>query len=86
VPARLERISFRLRFRGRKLMVEASNATATYTLLEGEPLSLSHHGEAITVAAGAPVEQRIPPAPERPAPTQPPGREPQRRGTDGEEG
>ena len=86
VPARLERLSFRLRFRARKLMVEASNGTATYTLLEGEPLSLLHHGEPITIAAGAPVEQRIPQAPERPAPTQPAGREPQRRGTEGEEG
>jgi alpha,alpha-trehalose phosphorylase len=85
LPARLERLSFRLRFQNRKLMVEATSGEATYTLLEGEPLAVSHHGEPITVAAGAAVARPIPPAPERPAPSQPPGREPQRRGTDGED-
>ena len=86
LPARLERLAFRLRFRGRKLMVEARNGNATYTLLEGEPLAVSHHGEPITVAPDAPVTRAIPSAPERDPPSQPAGREPQRRGTDGEEG
>jgi alpha,alpha-trehalose phosphorylase len=85
VPARLQRFSFRLRFRDRKLKVEAVNGQATYTLLEGEPLALSHYDEPITLATGAAETRPIPPVPEREAPSQPPGREPQRRGTAGEE-
>jgi alpha,alpha-trehalose phosphorylase len=84
LPARLERLSFRLRFRGRQLMVEATKKDAIYTLLEGRPLDLSHHGDQIKVAKRKPVTRPIPPiAPDRPPPSQPPGREPLRRGVDG---
>ena len=84
LPARLDRLAFGLRFRGRRLKVEATDAAATYTLADGEPLTLSHHGDPLTVTTGEPVTLPIPPAPERPAPSQPPGREPERRGTAGE--
>ena len=84
LPARLERLSFRLRFRGRQLMVEATKQEATYTLLEGRPLDLSHHGDQIKVSKRKPVIQPIPPiVPDRPPPSQPPGRKPLRRGVDG---
>jgi len=84
LPARLDRLSFRLRFRGRQLMVEATKKEATYTLLEGRPLELSHHGERIKVSKRQPVSKPIPPiSPDRPPPSQPPGREPLRRGVDG---
>jgi alpha,alpha-trehalose phosphorylase len=84
LPARLERLVFRLMFRRRRLTVEATKSKATYRLLDGEPLEVAHHGEPITIAVGAPVTRPIPPAPVRPAPSQPPGREPLRRGTEGE--
>jgi alpha,alpha-trehalose phosphorylase len=84
LPARLERLVFRLMFRRRRLTVEATKSMATYRLLDGEPLEVAHHGEPITIAVGAPVTRPIPPAPVRPAPSQPPGREPLRRGTEGE--
>ena len=84
LPARLDRLSFLLRFRGRQLKVEARGREATYTLLAGDVLELSHHGERITVMPGEAVTQTIRPLPERPAPSQPPGREPQRRGTEDE--
>jgi alpha,alpha-trehalose phosphorylase len=62
--------------------VEVTQAEATYTLVEGEPLELGHHGEPLTVSVDAPVTAPIPPAPERPTPAQPPGRAPARRGTE----
>jgi alpha,alpha-trehalose phosphorylase len=65
-------------------MVEATKKEATYTLLEGRQLELSHHGDRIKVSKRKPVSRPIPPiAPDRPAPSQPPGREPLRRGVDG---
>jgi alpha,alpha-trehalose phosphorylase len=81
LPSRLERLAFRLLFRGRRLKVEVTTDTATYSLLDGDPLEVAHHGEPLTVAA-QPVTRAIPPAPGRPTPTQPPGREPARRGVE----
>jgi alpha,alpha-trehalose phosphorylase len=82
LPQRLERLTFRLLFRGRRLKVEATKAEATYVLLEGEPLELGHHGKTITVSTSNAVTQPIPSPPERGTPTQPPGRAPARRGKD----
>jgi alpha,alpha-trehalose phosphorylase len=82
LPARLERLAFRLLFRGRRLLVEATKTDATYRLLDGEPLQTSHHGEQITVSTEGAVTRPIPPAPERETPTQPPGRAPTRRRKD----
>jgi len=79
LPARLERLTFRLRFRGRRLKVEVRKPEATYTLVEGEQLEIAHHGGPLTLSTGRPVKRDIPPAAERPAPSQPPGREPRRR-------
>jgi len=82
LPARLGRLAFRLMFRGRRLTVEATKEATTYTLVDGEPLEISHHGEALTVSQGQPVTRENPPAPVWPAPSQPPGREPMRRGVE----
>jgi len=80
LPIRLEGLTFRLRFRGRLLKVHATKTEATYTLLEGDPLELAHHGDPFNLAAEAPVTRGIEPLPERPPPKQPPGREPRARG------
>jgi alpha,alpha-trehalose phosphorylase len=83
LPSRLQRVAFGLISRGSRLRVEVTKANATYTVLDGAPLQIAHHGEAITVSASAPVTKPIPPLTvEGPAPTQPPGRAPQRRGID----
>jgi alpha,alpha-trehalose phosphorylase len=82
LPPRLERLCFRLVFRGRRLNVDIRRDEATYTTLNGAPLEIVHHGEAVTVFPEAPVTREIPPAPHRPAPSQPPGRGPARRGGD----
>jgi alpha,alpha-trehalose phosphorylase len=76
LPTRLERLAFRLLFKGRALRVEVTRAEVTYTLLDGDALELTHHGEAITVSAGRPVLRSIPPPPARPRPSQPAGRAP----------
>jgi alpha,alpha-trehalose phosphorylase len=81
LPARLERLAFRLLFHGRRLKVEVTKASATYTIHDGEPFAIRHHGEAVELSPNEPEMRAIPPAAERPAPTQTPGRSPIRRGT-----
>jgi alpha,alpha-trehalose phosphorylase len=80
LPMRLERLAFRLLVRGRRLSVEATKTHATYTLLAGEPLSLIHHGETITISTDNPATGAIPPlVVDGPSPNQPMGRAPARR-------
>jgi alpha,alpha-trehalose phosphorylase len=79
LPERLNRLAFRLCFRGRRLKVEVESDQARYSLLEGGPLELTHHGQTISVFARKPVTRAIPPPPARDAPRQPPGRAPARR-------
>ena len=84
LPARLERLAFRLVLRGRRLKVEATKTQATYTLLDGAPFEVRHHGKAITISADEPVTEANPPAVSRPSPRQPRGRAPVRRGEGGD--
>jgi alpha,alpha-trehalose phosphorylase len=76
LPARLTRLSFRLLYRGRRLRVTVGRDDARYELLDGEALQLRHHGEEFTLRPDAPVVLDVPSAPQRPRPTQPPGRSP----------
>jgi alpha,alpha-trehalose phosphorylase len=80
LPPRLERLCFRIVFRETRLRVDVTRSEATYTLLHGPPLEITHHGTPLTVAAEAPVTSAVPPLAERPAPRQPRGRAPMRRG------
>jgi alpha,alpha-trehalose phosphorylase len=79
LPSALERIRFRLSFRGRRLEVDVADREVTYSLLEGSPLEITHHGEPVTAALDRPVTKRIPRARAREAPQAPPGRAPVRR-------
>ena len=79
LPPALTRLAFALRFRGHSLRVEVSREAATYRLASGGGLALDHYGDAVEVTGESPVSCPIPPPPDRPAPTQPPGREPRRR-------
>jgi len=80
LPEALTRLTFRLCFRGRRLRVEIEHGQAIYSLLDGAPLEITHHGEAATVTGERPLTCPIPPRPAREAPSQPPGRAPARRG------
>jgi alpha,alpha-trehalose phosphorylase len=75
----LTRLRFRLVVRGSRLLVDVDHERATYSVLRGGPLQLSHHGERFTVSADNPMTLAIPAAPDRPVPMQPRGRAPVRR-------
>ena len=79
LPMALTRLAFGIRCRGRTLKVEITPPEATYTLIAGDPVELTHHGEQVTVSRGRPVTRPIPPPPTLEAPTQPRGRAPARR-------
>lgn len=76
----MRRLCFRLLYRGRNLQVNVLPGRARYELLEGEALEVSHHGEAVTVEPGVPLELPCPEPPRIPPVSPPPGREPLRRG------
>ena len=78
LPPQLERLAFRISFRGRRLEVEVVQTGVTYTVLDGSPLEIVHHGEPIEVSRGTPVTRAVPALVARPAPTQPHGRAPAR--------
>jgi alpha,alpha-trehalose phosphorylase len=78
LPTELPRITFRMSYRGTLILVEVDQQSAHYKLLGGEPIDLTHHGEAFTLGADV-VRLPIPPAPRRPSPHQPHGRAPIRR-------
>ena len=67
-----------MRYQGRKLSVTVRGTQAKYQLLEGDPLTVSHHGEEFELGHRA-IERRIPPIKAGPRPEQPPGRAPYNR-------
>jgi alpha,alpha-trehalose phosphorylase len=79
LPQALTRLTFRLCFRGRRLLVEVGQERASYSLLRGSSLQIVHHGRKATVHPERALTRRIPPPPARDSPSQPPGRAPQRR-------
>jgi alpha,alpha-trehalose phosphorylase len=79
LPEGLDRVAFRLRYRGRRLRVEIGAQDATYELLDGEEMPVHHHGEWLELELGKPLTRPVPPS-RAPQPVQqPPGREPARR-------
>ncbi|MGH3869758.1 MAG: glycoside hydrolase family 65 protein [Pseudonocardiaceae bacterium] len=79
LPQELSRLALKICLRQRRLAVDVRADTATYTLLDGEPMRITHHGQPITASLNNPITRPIPPAPLRsPTPTQPPGRQPVR--------
>ncbi len=79
LPAALTRLKFHIMFRGRSLCVEVDHEEARYSLVDGEPLEIDHHGQAAVVGGTEPIALPIPELAARPAPSQPPGRETTRR-------
>jgi alpha,alpha-trehalose phosphorylase len=79
LPPALTRLAFTVVTGGRRLRVEATPSTVTYTLSgDGPPVQIGHHGQPIMLTDGCAETRDIPPLPDRPEPTQPPGREPAR--------
>jgi alpha,alpha-trehalose phosphorylase len=75
LPPGIVGLSFRLRYRGRLLHVEARSGAAHYTLLSGAPIPITHHGQQVTLGHTT-VTLDIPLIEPPPEPTQPAGREP----------
>jgi alpha,alpha-trehalose phosphorylase len=81
LPEKFGRLTFSLELMGRRLRVEIGRTAATYTLLGGEPLTIHHHGEPLTLDADKPRTADITPLESRPAPEQPLHRRPNNRDT-----
>jgi alpha,alpha-trehalose phosphorylase len=75
LPAGITRLIFRFRYRGRRLCISIGGRRARYELLDGEPLTMRHHGEELQLE-DKPVERDIPKITPGPPLRQPPGREP----------
>jgi alpha,alpha-trehalose phosphorylase len=60
LPGALERLSFRLLVRGRRLRVTLRPGVAIYELLAGAPLEITHHGDPLVVEAGRALERACP--------------------------
>jgi alpha,alpha-trehalose phosphorylase len=78
LPGGITELTFRLRYRGRKLRVTVTAEHAKYELLDGEPLSVTHHGKEFKLGKKA-VQHDISPVQPGPRPEQPPGRAPYSR-------
>ncbi|HEV2452112.1 MAG TPA: glycoside hydrolase family 65 protein [Streptosporangiaceae bacterium] len=78
LPSGITQLVFKLRYQGRRLCVSIGPRRARYELLDGEPLTIVHDGEELTVE-DKPVERDVAPVDAGPAPHQPAGREPAAR-------
>jgi alpha,alpha-trehalose phosphorylase len=78
LPGGLERIRFRVRYRGRLLRVEIRAGLTIYTLVNGESITLRHYDDTFSLGS-QPVTRPIPPLTPGPRPRQPKGREPMAR-------
>jgi alpha,alpha-trehalose phosphorylase len=79
LPERLRRLTFGMCFGGRRLHVEVTQRQARYSLLEGLPLQVSHHGHMIELTSIEPIGWEIPALMAGESPDQPFGRRPRRR-------
>ena len=83
LPNGLTRLAFTICFRDRQLRVDATGTSATYSLVTGEALEISHYGQPLTVSKGEPTVRPVPKRRARREPTQPHGRAPAHRSTTG---
>ncbi|HET9899138.1 MAG TPA: glycosyl hydrolase family 65 protein [Streptosporangiaceae bacterium] len=79
LPQGLTKLAFTVLIRGRHLHVEVTSQSARYLLTDGDPLTITHHGDEVHLVAGQPRDPPIPAISPRPRPRQPRGREPARR-------
>jgi alpha,alpha-trehalose phosphorylase len=79
LPAVLTRLAFRLSYRDSRFSVEIDQDGATYTLLDGPPLTVRHHGDDVSLTAGSVERRAIPTLEKRDPPSQPHHRQPRRR-------
>jgi alpha,alpha-trehalose phosphorylase len=78
LPEEITKLRFTLRYRGRRLSVTIQPDGATYELLDGDPITVFHHGNRLDLHDRT-VEAAIPPLGATPEIAQPPGRAPLHR-------
>ena len=78
LPPALSRLEFRMTYRRSRFVVGIDPTHATYRLLAGQPLTVTHHGSEIEIGS-SPDRHEIPELPAPEPVRQPPGREPVRR-------
>ncbi|MEC3918985.1 glycoside hydrolase family 65 protein [Nocardia sp. CDC160] len=78
IPHVLDRLSFRIRWRGSHIGVDITATSTTYRLLSGDPVAFTHHGTTHKLTE-SPLTLDNPPAPTPPAASQPRGRAPRAR-------
>jgi alpha,alpha-trehalose phosphorylase len=74
LPAPLTQMRFRMMYQGRLLRVTVNGGTATYEIVEGEPLEIEHHGERVMIGNEEPVTLPCPTCPKLREAEQPHGR------------
>jgi alpha,alpha-trehalose phosphorylase len=80
LPERLDRICFRLGFRGSRIMVEVTAAGTRYSLFDGDPVRFRHFDEDVVLGPDGLAFGPAGPVEPPPEPVfQPPGRAPQKR-------
>ena len=80
LPDGITGLTFRMRYRGRKLRVSITMDHVKYELMDGAPMPITHHGEEFELGK-RPAERKIPPVKAGPRPEQPHGRPPYNRGS-----
>jgi alpha,alpha-trehalose phosphorylase len=79
LPDAITRLTFRMSYRGRCLIVTIDHECATYRLTTGDDLRIAHNGEPVELETDTPVTLPVVYPPHREPPLQPPGRAPVRR-------
>jgi alpha,alpha-trehalose phosphorylase len=85
LPPGLAGLTFRMRFQGRIVRVHVRHHQATYEVISGDPLAITHHGHPLTISSEQ-TTREISEVKPRPSPSQPAGRAPQPRGGRGDGG
>jgi alpha,alpha-trehalose phosphorylase len=79
LPPAITRLAFGVTVRGQLVRADISPSTATYLLVSGPPMQISHHGEPVTLIAGGALTMDVPPARAVSPVSQPHGRTPASR-------
>ena len=79
LPDDIAKLAFNVLIRGQRLRVEVTHDRARYSIDDGQPLEIMHHGKPVKLSGGKPQERTIPKITPGPWPTQPSGREPAHR-------
>jgi alpha,alpha-trehalose phosphorylase len=75
LPGGITALRFSLRFKGSRIGLAIGPDSVTYQLLEGVPMTITHHGDEFDIKE-EPIELSILPAVDNPRPSQPSGRQP----------